>query len=80
MAKNNINNKISDHECIDIFIENGNGRKIQNTDIDIFKYNKDRFNNELSAIMEFNEVDNINKYKRIFIILIPVLNGRLRNS
>ena len=80
MAKNNINNKISDHECIDIFIENGNGRKIQNTDIDTFKYNKDRFNNELSAIMEFNEVDNINKYKRIFIILIPVLNGRLRNS
>ena len=53
------NNKITDHECIDIFIENGNGQKIQITEMDIFKYNKDRFNNELSAIMEFNEIDNI---------------------
>ena len=41
-AKNNINNKITDHECIDIFKENGNGGKIQNTEIDIFEYNKDR--------------------------------------
>ena len=50
-AKNNINNKITDHECTDIFIENGNDRKIQNTEIDIFKYNKNRFNNELSEII-----------------------------
>ena len=62
LAKNNINNKVMDHECIDIFIENGNGRKIQNTEIDMFKYNKDRSNNELSVIMEFNEIDNINEY------------------
>ena len=34
-AKNNINNKITDHESIDIFIENGNGRKIQNMGMDI---------------------------------------------
>ena len=27
-ARNNINNKITDHECIDIFIRNGNGREI----------------------------------------------------
>ena len=60
-AKNNINNKITDLECIDIFIENGNGRKIQNTEMDIFKYNKDRFDNELSAIIEFNEIDKINE-------------------
>ena len=38
-----------------IFIENENDRKIQNTEIDIFKYIKDRFNNELSEIIEFNE-------------------------
>ena len=62
-AKNNTNNKITDHECIDIFIENGNGRKIQNKEMDILKYNKeDRFNNELSAIIEFNEIDNIHEY------------------
>ena len=43
------------------FIENGNGRKIKNTEIDKFKYNKDRLNNELSAIIGFNEIDNINE-------------------
>ena len=53
-AKNNINNTIMDHEMT----ENGNGRKIQNTEMAIFKYNKDRFNNELSVIMKFNEIDN----------------------
>ena len=28
-ARNNRNNKTTDHECIDIFMENRNGRKIQ---------------------------------------------------
>ena len=52
-ARNNINNKTTtDHECIDIFIENGNGRKIQNTEMNKFKYNKDKFNNESSVIID----------------------------
>ena len=37
-AKNNINNKITNHECLDSFIKND--RKIQKKEIDIFKYNK----------------------------------------
>ena len=56
------NNKISDHECIDTSIENGNEQKIRETEIDISNYNKNRFNNELSAILEMNEIDNINEY------------------
>ena len=51
-AKNNINNKITDHDY----------REWKRSEMDIFKYNKDRFNNELSAIIEFNEIDNINEY------------------
>lgn len=61
-AKNNINNKITDDECIDIFIKKGNGRKILNTAICIFKHNKDIFSNELRAIMEFNKIDNTVKH------------------
>ena len=51
----NINNKISDHECINISIENGNDKKIRNTEVD-------KFNNELSAILGISEIDNINEY------------------
>ena len=45
-----------DHECIDIFIE-----KIQIPEMDIFKYNQYKFNKGLSAIIELNEIDNINE-------------------
>ena len=57
-TKSKINNKITNHECIDIFIGNGYGRKIHKTEMD----NTDRFNNELSTTIEFNEIDNINEF------------------
>ena len=55
-----IKNKISDSRCIDIFIENKNDRKIQNTDI--YNYNENRINTELSTILEIHGINNINKY------------------
>ena len=42
------NNEMVDHEYIASSIDNGNGRKIQNTEMDIFNNNKDRFNNGLN--------------------------------
>ena len=35
-------------------------RERKQSEIYIFNYNKSRFNNELSAIIEFNEIGNIN--------------------
>lgn len=53
-AKISTNNKISDHEVIDIEIKNQNYKipELHEEKVNIFKYNKTRFRNHLSSLIE----------------------------
>lgn len=61
-AANNSLNKIADHEAIDIKVKTRtkNQDEISKKEIEIFKYNKTLFNQEISAILKNNENDDLN--------------------
>lgn len=59
-VKTNSSNKISDHEAIDIKIEETSANVEQHEEIEIFKYNKDLFNKELSKMPIYNERIDLN--------------------
>lgn len=66
-AKNNINNKIADHESIDILVECETKQQYDHAkEISIFKYDKNKFKNELSAILRCDEIDELNEYVQNF--------------
>lgn len=60
-AECNVNNKIADHESIDIFIECDNiEHENQVKEITLFKYNKIRFRNELRSFLQYDEQSDFN--------------------
>ena len=75
-AKNNTNNKITDHECIDIFIENGKVRENNNNKWfsnelrmlkmeKIIKYQKGVYENSASAWIAINSSETYIKLKLV---------------
>lgn len=70
-AESNVNNKIADHESIDIFIECDNiEHENQVKEITLFKYNKTRFSNEIRSFLQYDEQsdfnDNVYNFDNVF--------------
>ena len=62
-AKAIVDNKIPDHELIDILIEVRNECQVpKNKECCVFIYNKNRFRRKLGSMLEFEEIDDLNEY------------------
>lgn len=59
-ARNNGENKIADHEAIDITIPNRYNEVSTKKEIEIFKYNKNLFSRELYGLLKYDENEDIN--------------------
>ena len=60
-ARTNVDNKIPDHESIDVLIEAGNEcHAPENKDCCVFRYNKNRFRSKLKSMLEYEEMDELN--------------------
>lgn len=77
-AKTNSSNKISDHETIDIIVNNmrHNTNSIDYKEIDIFKYNKQQYNREIWSIQEINMNIDLND---IVIVFDSYLENAVKN-
>lgn len=60
LVKNNDENKISDHEAIDITIKNKNCNQSTKKAVDVFKYNQNLFNREIRNAINHSENYSVN--------------------
>lgn len=66
-AKTNIKRKIADHETIDIFYEcEVNKQEKRRKEIEVFKYDKNQFEIELSALLKLSDKEDVNSKTEIF--------------
>ena len=62
-ARTNVDNKIADHESIDILIEvRKECHAPANKECCVFRYNRNRFRSKLGSMLEFEEMDDLNEH------------------